>query len=36
MTTLRASCWSLTINNPTAADEEQINLARQRGWKVEG
>jgi len=36
MSTLRGSCWSLTINNPTAADEEHINLARQRGWKVEG
>lgn len=32
----RATCWSLTINNPIAADEENINLARQRGWKVEG
>lgn len=36
MTTIRASCWSVTINNPTPADEEQINLARQKGWKVEG
>lgn len=36
MTTQRATCWSLTINNPTADDEEQINLARQKGWKVEG
>lgn len=32
----RANCWSLTINNPTAEDEEQIALARQKGWKVEG
>lgn len=32
----RATCWSVTINNPTAADEEAINLARQKGWKVEG
>lgn len=32
----RATAWSLTINNPTAADEEEIALARQRGWKVEG
>lgn len=32
----RANCWSCTINNPTQADEEQIALARQRGWKVEG
>lgn len=34
--TLRSTCWSLTINNPTDADEEHINLARQRGWKVDG
>lgn len=34
--TERHSCWSLTINNPTAADEECIALARQKGWKVEG
>lgn len=34
--TERATCWSLTINNPTAADEEQIATARQKGWKVEG
>jgi len=32
----RATCWSLTINNPTEADEESFALARQKGWKVEG
>lgn len=32
----RSSAWSLTINNPTSADHEEINRARQRGWKVEG
>jgi len=32
----RASNWSVTINNPIAADEENINLARQKGWNVEG
>lgn len=32
----RASSWSVTINNPTASDEEYIALARQKGWKVEG
>lgn len=32
----RATTWSVTINNPTADDEEQIALARQKGWKVEG
>lgn len=36
MTTERSNCWSVTINNPTGDDAEQINLARQRGWKVEG
>jgi len=35
-TTKRSTCWSLTINNPSADDEEHISLARQRGWKVEG
>lgn len=35
-TSTRGSCWSITINNPSAADEENINLARQKGWKVEG
>lgn len=34
--TLRSTCWSITINNPCASDDELINLARQRGWKVEG
>lgn len=32
----RATMWSVTINNPTEKDEEEIALARQRGWKVEG
>lgn len=32
----RGSCWSVTINNPSATDEECIALARQKGWKVEG
>lgn len=36
MTTQRATCWSVTINNPTPADEEEIAVARQKGWKVEG
>lgn len=35
-TTDRATCWSLTINNPNEGDEEAINLARQKGWRVEG
>lgn len=34
--TIRASTWSITINNPIAADEENIALARQKGWVVEG
>lgn len=32
----RATCWSCTINNPNEGDEDCINLARQKGWKVEG
>lgn len=36
MTTNRANTWSVTINNPGANDEENIALARQKGWKVEG
>lgn len=36
MSNVRATSWSLTLNNPTSADEECINLARQNGWKVEG
>jgi len=36
MNNQRASCWSVTINNPTRTDEEQIAIARQKGWKVEG
>lgn len=32
----RATSWSITINNPTPKDEEEIALARQKGWKVEG
>lgn len=36
MSSARHTAWSLTINNPTAADREALNLALQRGWKVEG
>jgi len=36
MTTNRSCHWSLTINNPTADDEECLQLARQRGWKIDG
>lgn len=32
----RSSHWSLTINNPSEADEECIAVARQKGWRVEG
>lgn len=32
----RSNAWSVTINNPTSTDEEYIQLARQKGWKVEG
>lgn len=34
--TARATCWSLTINNPTERDDQDIELARQRGWLVSG
>lgn len=33
---LRGTYWSVTINNPTNADDEAIHVARSRGWKVEG
>lgn len=36
MNTQRATCWSLTINNPTSNDEDYIRLARAKGWLVEG
>lgn len=32
----RGTNWCVVINNPQVADEENINLARQKGWKVEG
>jgi hypothetical protein len=33
---IKATNWSVTINNPTKNDDEYIALARQKGWKVEG
>jgi len=33
----RATCWSVTINNPIMADDENIARAKQSsGWKVDG
>lgn len=32
----KSTCWSVTINNPIANDEENINEARQKGWTVKG
>lgn len=33
----RATCWSVTINNPTVDDDTAINTARQKkGWQVIG
>jgi len=33
----RSTCWSVTINNPISADDDNIAQARQKsGWKVEG
>jgi len=36
MATNRATCWSVTINNPTPSDYEEMDMARSKGWKVEG
>lgn len=36
MTSQRATCWSITVNNPTEDDREALNIARQKGWKVMG
>lgn len=37
MTTIRGTCWSVTINNPKDSDDECIAIARQKsGWKVYG
>lgn len=36
MATDRHSVWSVTINNPTSQDDEDMDRALQRGWKVEG
>lgn len=36
MNTVRATCWSITINNPVQTDEYNIAQARQKGWKCEG
>ncbi len=36
-TQVRATCWSVTINNPKESDDECIASARQKsGWKVYG
>ena len=32
----KSTYWSVTINNPTNDDEENIQQARQRRWKVDG
>jgi len=34
--TQRSNHWSLTINNPSPADYEEMDRARQKGWKVTG
>ena len=37
MEQVRASAWSITINNPVASDDEQVALTRQKsGWSVIG
>lgn len=32
----RSTCWSITINNPTPDDREQLNRCSQKGWRIEG
>lgn len=36
MSTKRGTSWSVTINNPIKADDDNIGLAKSRGWKVIG
>jgi len=36
MNSTRATHWSLTIANPSAKTEEEIALARQKGWELKG
>lgn len=36
MSTQKSTYWSVTINNPNEADDENVQQALQRGWKVEG
>lgn len=36
MSNVRGSCWSVTINNPTEKDDEEIARARQKRWQVFG
>lgn len=36
MSNVRGSCWSITINNPTEKDDEEIARARQKKWQVLG
>lgn len=32
----KATCWSVTVNNPTPADAICIAAAKQRGWQITG
>jgi len=32
----KSTAWSLTINNPTADDHAALDVARSKGWRVEG
>jgi len=34
--TTRATHWSVTINNPSREDEDQMEIARSKGWTVTG
>lgn len=35
-TTVKSTYWSITINNPTEQDDENIRFAHQKGWKLTG
>lgn len=35
MASQRATCWSITINNPTSADDEDIGRLRRQPWFIE-
>lgn len=36
MSTAKSTYWSITINNPSEQDDENIRLCLQKGWKLSG